>query len=213
MIYAYIRVSTDKQTVENQRFEINRYCENKHITKIDYVEETVSTRKELKERKFSKFLKKMKKGDVLLCSELSRLGRNMYEIMSILYECMTNKIQVWATKNDFKLGLDMQSKVLAFAFAIAAEVERDLISQRTKEAMARLKAAGVKFGNTYKLEGKAEEVQKMLEQKMTKKAIAAHYGISKHAVFRYIKHKGLITYLTPSEIGRASQVGKKTNKQ
>jgi DNA invertase Pin-like site-specific DNA recombinase len=189
MIYGYIRVSTDKQTVENQRFEINRFCVNQSITIGQWIEETVSTRKELKDRKFGKFLKKMKKGDVLLCSELSRLGRNMYEIMSILYECMTNGIQVWTTKNNFKLGTDVHSKVMAFAFGIAAELERDLIAQRTREALARLKAAGVKLGNHYKLEGRDAEVQKLLNEKITKKAIAAKLGVSPQAVYNYIRHK------------------------
>ena len=93
MIYGYIRVSTDRQTVENQRFEINQFCEKQQIVVNKWIEETISGTKEVQERQLGKLLKRMKKGDVLICSELSRLGRNLLMIMGVLNECMNRDIQ------------------------------------------------------------------------------------------------------------------------
>lgn len=146
MIYGYIRVSTDKQTVENQRYEINQFCE-KNVLIIDkWIEETISGSKKVEERKLGKLLKKMRKDDILICSELSRLGRNLLMIMSVLNECLNREIQVWTIKDNYRLGSDINSKVLAFAFGLSAEIERNLISQRTKEALARKRAEGVVLG-------------------------------------------------------------------
>jgi len=92
MIYGYIRVSTDRQTVENQRFEINQFCEKQQIVVNKWIEETISGTKEVQERQLGKLLKRMKKGDVLICSELSRLGRNLLMIMGVLNECMNRDI-------------------------------------------------------------------------------------------------------------------------
>ena len=132
--------------MENQRFEIERYCRRNELAVDVWVEETVSGTIVIEERKLSKLLRKTRKGDVLICAELSRLGRNMMLIMSVLNRCMECGVQVWSIKDGYKLGCDLQSKVLAFAFGLAAEIERDLISQRTKEALARKKAEGVVFG-------------------------------------------------------------------
>ena len=143
MIYGYIRVSTDKQTVENQRYEINQFC-NRQTTVVDkWIEETISGSVNVDERKLGKLLKKMKREDILICSELSRLGRNLLMIMGVLNECMNRDIKVWTIKDNYRLGSDINSKVLAFAFGLSAEIERNLISQRTKEALARKKAEGV----------------------------------------------------------------------
>ena len=142
MIYGYIRVSTDKQTVENQRFEITRFCESRDL-KIDlWIEETISGAKEPEKRKLGKLLARMEKGDILICAELSRLGRNLFMIMGILNQCMRQEIQVWTIKDNYRLGADISSKVLAFAFGLSAEIERNLISQRTKEALARKTQSG-----------------------------------------------------------------------
>lgn len=88
MIYGYIRVSTDKQTVENQRYKINQFCDRQEMVIEKWIEETISGAKNVEDRKLGKLLKRMKKGDILICSELSRLGRNLLMIMGILNECM-----------------------------------------------------------------------------------------------------------------------------
>ena len=194
MIYGYIRVSTDKQTVENQRFVINGFCERNFIVVNKWIEETVSGVKDIQERQLGKLLKRMKKDDVLICSELSRLGRNMMMIMAILNECMNRGIQVWTIKDNYRLGKDINSKVLAFAFGLSAEVEHNLISQRTKEALARRRAEGVILGRpkgkkakVKKLTGKKAIIRTLVEKRVSKSAIARILGVSRLTVVRFVK--------------------------
>ena len=146
MIYGYIRVSTDRQTVENQRFEIKRFCSDNGLQVDKWISETTSGAKEVNKRRLGKLLKGVKKDDIIICSEISRLGRSLFTIMSILNHCMEIGTKVWTVKDSYRLGDDITSKVLAFAFGISAEIERKLISQRTKEALARKKAEGVRLG-------------------------------------------------------------------
>lgn len=128
MIYGYIRVSTDKQNVENQKFEIRRFCRKNSFKVDDWIEEIISGTKEYDKRELGKLLKKVKKGDLIICVELSRLGRNLFMIMEILRICMEKECQVWTIKDGYRLGDDIQSKVLAFAFGLSAEIERNLLS-------------------------------------------------------------------------------------
>lgn len=146
MIYAYIRVSTDKQTTQNQRFEITNFANQRNLKITKWIEETISSRKELDQRLFGALLKKLKPNDILIVSEISRMGRNLLQIMSILNRCMELQAKVYAIKEGYELGDNINSKVLAFAFGLSAEIERSLISQRIKEALARKKAEGVKLG-------------------------------------------------------------------
>ena len=193
MIYGYIRVSTDRQTVENQRYELTQFCEN-HIFVVDrWIEETISGSKDLKERKLGKLLKKMKRGDILMCSELSRLGRNLLMIMGILNECMNRDIQVWTIKDNYRLGSDISSKVLAFAFGLSAEIERNLISQRTKEALARKRAEGVILGRPVgrksakiKLSGQEKKIKELLDKKVSYSAIARILGVHRLTVSSFV---------------------------
>lgn len=146
MIYGYIRVSTDKQTVENQRFEINNFCKVLNLKIDKWIEETISGNMAVEKRKLGLLLRKLSKEDILICSEISRLGRNLMMIMSILNMCMEKDIQVWTIKDNYRLGNDINSKVLAFAFGLSAEIERNLISQRTREALARKRNEGTILG-------------------------------------------------------------------
>ena len=194
MIYGYIRVSTDKQTLENQRFEINNFCEERGLIISSWVEETISGTKVVDERKLGKLLNKLKNKDILICAELSRLGRNMFMIMSILNYCMENGIQVWTIKDNYRLGVDINSKVLAFAFGLSAEIERNLISQRTKEALARKKAEGIVLGRPkgrksshYKLSGKDNTIKKLLEENLPKTSIARILRVHRNTLDKYLK--------------------------
>ncbi|MDR1645832.1 MAG: master DNA invertase Mpi family serine-type recombinase [Tannerellaceae bacterium] len=194
MIYGYIRVSTERQTVENQRFEINQFCQKNVMTVDRWIEETISGVKNIKDRKLGKLLRKMKRDDILICSELSRLGRNLLMIMSLLHKCMERDVRVWTIKDNYRLGNDINSKVLAFAFGLSAEIERNLISQRTKEALARKRAEGVTLGRpkgskskTRKLTGKEAEIKMMLEKKLSKSAIARALGVHRLTVIQFVK--------------------------
>ena len=196
MFYGYIRVSTDKQTVENQRFEIIRFCAKQNINIDRWFEESISGTKEPNKRKLGQMLRRMKKGDVLVCTELSRLGRSLMMIMSILNDCMKNEIQVWTIKDNYRLGSDLSSKVLAFAFGLSAEIERNLISQRTKEALARKKAERVRLGrpkgkkSSYvKLTGKDKSIQNYLNAGFSKCAIARKLRVHRITLSRYIAER------------------------
>lgn len=135
MLYGYVRVSTDKQTVENQKLSIVNYIKKKerNNTIIERVAETESGTKSYKQRKLGELLEQLHEGDILLISELSRLGRSLFEVMEILGNLMQKEVQVISIKEGFELGENISSKVLAFAFSLSAEIERQLISQRTKE--------------------------------------------------------------------------------
>jgi len=194
MVYGYIRVSTDRQTVENQRFEINEFCKKNNVEVVNWIDETISGTKEVDKRKLGGLLGKMQKGDILICSELSRLGRNLLMIMSILNVCMEKEVQVWTIKDNYRLGNDISSKVLAFAFGLSAEIERNLISQRTKEALARMKSEGIHVGRprgakskVIKLTGKEEQIKKMLKQKTAKIKIAKQLGVHRSTLRRFIQ--------------------------
>lgn len=196
MIYGYIRVSTDKQTVENQRYEINQFCDRQEMVIEKWIEETISGAKNVEDRKLGKLLKRMKKGDILICSELSRLGRNLLMIMGILNECMNKDIQVWTIKDNYRLGSDINSKVLAFAFGLSAEIERNLISQRTKEALARKKAEGVILGRPKgkkstktKLTGQEQKIKDLLDKKVSYSAIGRILGVHRLTVSAFVKSK------------------------
>lgn len=148
-VFAYIRVSSDKQNCANQKSEIESFCKFQHLTIDRWIMEVISSSKKLNERKLGIVLKKMKKGDVLIASEISRLGRNLLEVMGILQNCLEKGCQIITIKENYHLGSDIQSKVLAFAFGLSAEIERQLISQRTKECLLRLKKEGRHLGRPY----------------------------------------------------------------
>ena len=146
MIYGYVRVSTTHQNVENGRFEIGNFAQKGGFSIDKWVTEQISSTKELKKRKLNSLLKKVKKNDIIIATEISRLGRNMMEVMNILSLCLKKECQIWTIKENCKLGFDIPSKVLAVVFGLVAEFERNLISARTREALARVKAEGKKIG-------------------------------------------------------------------
>lgn len=197
MIYGYIRVSSDKQTVENQRFEINKFCEKEQIKVDGWIEETISGTRAYNKRQLGSLLKRIQKDDTIICSELSRLGRSLFMIMEILSICMKKECRVWTIKDNYRLGDDIQSKVLAFAFGLSAEIERNLISQRTREALARKKAEGMKLGRPFgsrnkqhKLEGKEKVIKALLTQGKTKVQIARKFQVSRNTLYLFIKSWG-----------------------
>lgn len=198
MIYGYIRVSTDKQTVENQRFEINKFLRKSGYHVDEWIEETISGVISPEKRHLGQLLEKTKKGDLIICSELSRLGRNMFMIMSILNKLMERGVIIYTVKEGYKLGEDLTSKVLAFAFSISAEIERQLISQRTTEALRRKKSEGVVLGHPkgkknsiHKLDGKDEYIKKLITDGFTKKIIAQKLHVSVSTLYLYLRNKNI----------------------
>ncbi len=198
MNYGYIRVSSDKQTVENQRFEIENFARANSFKIDGWIEETISGTKSYNKRELGVLLKKVKKDDLIICAELSRLGRNLFMIMEILNICMTKECKVWTIKDNYRLGEDIQSKVLAFAFGLSAEIERNLISQRTKEALARKRAEGIVLGRPkgsrsshVKLTGKEDTIRTLREQHVSKSEIARIFGVHRMTVDSFIKSNHL----------------------
>ena len=198
MNYGYIRVSSDKQTVENQRFEIENFAKQNGFKIDGWIEETISGMKSYDKRQLGKLLNRVKKDDLIICAELSRLGRNLFMIMEILNICMTKECKVWTIKDNYRLGEDIQSKVLAFAFGLSAEIERNLISQRTKEALARKRAEGVVLGRPkgrksshVKLSGKEETIRVLRQQNVSKCEIARIFGVHRMTVDTFIKDNHL----------------------
>lgn len=199
MIYGYIRVSTDKQTVENQRFEIIKFCKAENIIIHEWIEETISGSTTVDKRKLGKLLRKLHKDDILICSEISRLGRNLLMIMSILNECMQKEIKVWTIKDNYRLGNDISSKVLAFAFGLSAEIERNLISQRTKEALARKKREGVILGRPrgrkskkLKLSGKEDKILRLHKRGANLTQIAKKLNVAYNTLKYFVSLNNLI---------------------
>ena len=198
MIYGYIRVSSDKQTVENQRFEIMNFCDRHQLVIDDWIEETISGTKAYNKRQLGRLLRKVGKDDIIICSELSRLGRNLFMIMEILNICMTKECRVWTIKDNYRLGDDIQSKVLAFAFGLSAEIERNLISQRTKEALARKRAEGVVLGRPkgaktapekHKLYRKRTLIAELLKQRISQRKIAELIRVDRGTLGRFIQSR------------------------
>jgi len=194
MVYGYIRVSTDRQSVDNQRFEIERFCSHNDLEIDQWIEETISGVQQPEKRLLGSLLDGAKTGDLIICSELSRLGRNLLMIMSILNNLMINGVKIWTIKDNYRLGDDIQAKILAFAFGLSAEIERNLISQRTKEALARKKSEGVTLGRppgsksvSYKLSGYETEIQSLLDAKISKSAIARRFGVCQKTVYTFAK--------------------------
>jgi len=208
-VFAYIRVSTDKQDVENQRYEILKYANGKKLGNVEILEETVSGRKSWKDRKLGELVEKLQKKDILIVPELSRLGRSMLEIMELLSILLRKGVELHVVKNNQILKDDLQSKVFAMVFSIAAEIERELISQRTREALARRKAEGKPLGRpkgtrSSSLDRHYQEIKEFLQKGVSISSIAKIIGKSYPTVYSYVKRRGLV-----SSAGRQNATGQK----
>lgn len=194
MIYGYIRVSTDQQSTSNQKFEINRYATSHNIQIDKWVEETISSRKPLNKRKLGSLLAELKDGDILISTEISRLGRSLLEVMGILQHCLAQNCQIWTLKEHYKLGSDIASKVLAFAFGLSAEIERQLISERPKIPLDKLKSQGKHSGRPFgakskslKLSRNTKRVKDLMAKDLPKAQIARLLGVDKLTLYRFLK--------------------------
>ncbi len=194
MVYAYIRVSTAEQSGSSQRFEISNWAKSGSVSIDKWVIESVSGTVPVEKRRLGRLIRKMKRDDLLVCTEISRLGRSVLMIMSVLNECATGGISIHTIKDNFNLSNDLNSKIIAFAFALAAEIERNLISQRTKEALADKKASGVVLGRP---KGSSKKRSRVLCEMdcinhlraggTPLAAIARQYGIHRNTLSNYLK--------------------------
>lgn len=194
MVIAYLRVSTEKQFLENQRDEISRFASKNNLIIDKWYKETVSGTVSTKERKLAKLLRRMKPGDSLIVTEISRLSRTLLDVMTILNLCIQKKVVLYSTKEGYVFQDNINSKVLGFAFGLVAEIERNLISIRTKEALARRKQEGKPLGrrkgSITKMKVLHENklmIVKHLEEGMSQEFMAQQLGVSRSTVSRYIK--------------------------
>jgi DNA invertase Pin-like site-specific DNA recombinase len=189
---AYLRVSTAEQDLEKNKSDILHLANEKNFGKVEFVEERVSGKKSWKERKIKNIIEELGAGDHLIVPELSRLGRSMLEIMEILSIAKEKGISIYAVKGNWNLNSSIESKIVGMVFAMAAEIERDLISQRTKEGLRARKAAGVILGRPKgpgksKLDAHREEIIALLKNGSTKAYISRRYSTSQPNLFNWLK--------------------------
>ena len=197
MIYGYIRVSTDKQDCENQKTGIVTKALSMGLNIDKYIMDSgISGTVEPNNRALGGILKKLKSGDIIICSEISRLGRKLFMIMRILEHCMKIGAKVLTVKDGYELGDNVQSKILAFAFGLVAELEREMISKRTKEALQHLKAEGRAIGrpkgrkNTKHIwNGKERKINRLLKQGVEKTKIARLTGMGVSSLYTFLKQR------------------------
>ena len=194
MIYAYLRVSTELQDEENQRLGVDKKANDLGFKIDKYIIDKVSGVTDPKQRNLGKLLKKLKTGDILIISELSRLSRRVLTLFGIIKELVDKEIKVYSVKDSYILENSIQSKVLAFAFGLAAEIERDLISARTKEALARRKAMGIRLGrpngakaSKFKLDQFQEKIMKAYSKGKTINSLAKKYKVCYKTMKDYIE--------------------------
>ena len=196
---AYLRISTNKQDLDNQRLSILDYAYKNKIDIDSFIEIQISAKKNIRERKIDLLLAKLKENDTLIVTELSRLGRSLGQIIRIVDELIRRKVKLISIKENIKLNDEgnLQTKVMIALFSIFAEIEHDLISQRTKQGMATAKAKGKKIGRPKgalgksKLDGKEEDIKDLLSKKVSKASIARIMGVSYTGLCSFIKNRKL----------------------
>ena len=195
MVYGYIRVSTDKQDCENQKTGIFYKAQTLGLSIDKYIMDSgISGVVEPNNRALGGVLKKLKSGDIIICSEISRLGRKLFMIMRILEHCMKCGAYVYTVKDGYELGDNIQSKVLAFAFGISAEIERDLISMRTREALTHKRACGIQLGRRkgstnkhHKIDNHEKSILQMINSGVPKTKIAKKFKISAPTLYTFLR--------------------------
>ena len=195
MIYGYCRVSTRHQPEENQHFVIENFAKQNNINIDSWIEEKISSGRKLQDRKLGALLNNLQSGDILITTEISRLGRSLLEVMGILQMCLERDCQIWTLKENFRLGTDIQSKVLAFAFGLSAELSRSLLRDRVRESLARLKADGKKLGRPIgaqskflKLSKNNERINLLISQGISKNKIARIMRVNKVTLYNYLRN-------------------------
>ena len=194
MNYAYIRVSTNQQTVQNQKLAIRDYAKRNRIHNIIWIAETISGTKSPDKRKLGELLKIIQKDDVIIVTELSRLGRSLMMILNVLQNLLEKGVKVISIKEGYELGDNIQSKVIAFAFGLSAEVERTLLSERTREGLERARKQGKQIGRRkgqkpshYKLTGKGAYIKRQRVNGRSKLSLAKELNVTWITLNKFMK--------------------------
>lgn len=192
----YLRVSTIDQDLAKNKSDILMLANTHNLGQVNFEEETVSGKVSFRERRLAGILSEAQSGDNLIVSELSRLGRSMLECMEILSIASSKGVRVYAVKGNWQLDGSLQSKIIAMAFSMASEIERDLISQRTIEALKAKKAMGMKLGRPTgpgksKLDRHKPEIEALLKNGSTQKFIAKRYKTTEANLHKWLKQRGL----------------------
>lgn len=198
MIYGYLRVSSDEQDVNSQKQGVDKFATDKGWQIDKYItDEGVSGGKDPDKRNLGPLLKLLQKDDVIISSEISRLGRDLYMVMDILHFCMERGCVIYTVKDKFVLGDDIQSKVLAFAFGLSAEIERQMIRQRTKEGLRLRMKLGVLVGrpigresSTHKLDSDKEKVLEQFKWGVPIRRMAKNFGVDRNTMTRFLVRAG-----------------------
>lgn len=191
----YLRVSTQEQDLKKNKTDIIFLANDNNLGTVHWMEEKVSGKVHWKQRKIAQVLEELQKGDNLIVSELSRLGRSMLECVEILSIALQEEINIYSVKGNWKLDSSMQSEIVAMVFSMASEIERELISQRTKEALRVMKIEGFKLGRPKgpgksKLDKYRPEIEALLKNGSTQKFIAKRYDTTESNLHRWMKkHK------------------------
>ena len=192
----YLRVSTGDQELEKNKSDILSLANELDLGKVKFVEEIISGKVSWRKRKIAAILESLEKGDAIVVSELSRLGRSMLECMEILSVALQQGVKVYAVKGKWSLDDSIQSKIVAMAFSMASEIERDLISQRTKEALRYKKEQGIRLGRPpgpgkSKLDQYRPEIEALLKNGSTQKFIAGRYSTTEANLHNWLKKNSL----------------------
>jgi len=192
----YLRVSTADQDTDKFRADVLQFANDRDFGRVEFVSERISGMKPWRERMLGKVVDGLQAGDRLVVPELSRLGRSTLEILEIIQVARERGACIYAVKGGWELADNIQSKIMVTIMAMMAEIERDLISERTKEALAARRAAGVKLGRRpgpgkSKLDGHAGEIQALLANGSTKRFIAERFGTSVQNLSHWLKQRGL----------------------
>ena len=195
-VIGYLRISTNDQDLEKNKLAILNLANDKELGKVHFIEEIVSGKVSWRDRRIAAALDDLKKGDTLIVSELSRLGRTMLECMEILSISTQKGISIYAIKGNWQLDNSIQSKIIAMAFSMASEIEHDLISARTKEALQARKKLGLKLGRPKGL-GKSKldvfqpEIEALIANGSTKRFIAKRYGTTPDNLNKWLKKRNI----------------------
>lgn len=198
MTIAYLRISTSKQVLDNQRCEIEKYATSMSIKVDKWVTEVVSGKKKQSCRKLGRLLNKMKNGDMLIVTEVSRLSRTLTDVMTIMGKCIQKGIILHCVKEKYTFDDSINSKVLCFAFGLVAEIERNLISMRTKEALALRKSEGVKLGRKKGscpkmalLEKNLDNINNLISSGQSIASVCRKYHVCRDTFMTFVRNKGV----------------------